>query len=561
MRKIMRKQAWLLVLAASAALPALAQQTVVPPAADPGAVRQRQIDDDNRRRDAQRLQQPITEPIRRDGIAPPEPAGDAKSTSDAVRFQVNRIEFTASEILTAAELETIAADFRGRALTLAELQQLVARVNALYRAKNVVTAQALLPPQDVSQGVVRVRLVEGRVGKVELQGNNSTEADFITNRLGLRAGDLVDLDRLEPALRRFNRSNDVQLRAELKPGSSFGLTDLQVGVTEPERQELRLMLDNLGGESTGAWRLSTTYINRSLLGLRDEFIGTAAAADGLRGLSLAYTFPVNRWGGRLNLGWSRDETALRHGPLVPLNITGVASGYSALLRQPMVVEQRAQVDLLLGSRKRYSENFIDSVFLQRTDSKDHSLGLEAQYFGTGSRWLASYTRYFGEVQVLAPVSLQIDRGNVRFDQELGAGMSLRGIVGWQSAQQRNLPSSEQYFIGGDGSVRGYPASVLSGDVGRTINLELHHPIGRVTLGTSDLAASGFFFFDRGDVTPFRPPNSSLPARLHLMGAGWGVVAVLDKRVSARLTFGYGLNKLAFEPSRYQIHFQLIASIL
>lgn len=561
MRKIMRKQAWLILLAAGTVLPALAQTTVVPPAADPGAVRQRQIDDDSRRRDAERLQQPITEPLKRDGIAPPQTAGDATAAADAVRFQVTRIEFTPSEILTAAELEDIAKDFRGRALTLAELQQLVARVNALYRSKNVVTAQALVPPQDVSQGVVRVRLVEGRVGKVELQGNTSTESDFITNRLGLRTGDLVDLERLEPALRRFNRSNDVQLRAELKPGTGFGLTDLQVGVVEPQRQEIRLMLDNLGGESTGAWRLSTTYINRSLLGLRDELNATATDADGLRGLSLAYAFPVNRWGGRLNLGWSRDDTAVRHGPLVPLNITGASSGYSALLRQPMVVEQRAQVDLLLGSRKRYSENFIDSVFLQRTDTRDRSLGLEAQYFGTRSRWLASYTRYFGEVQLLAPVSLQIDRGSVRFDQEFGAGMSLRGTLGWQSAQQRNLPSSEQYFIGGDGSVRGYPTSALSGDVGHTLNLELHHPIGRVTLGTSELAASGFFFFDRGDVTPFRPPNSSLPARLHLMGAGWGVVAALDKRVSARLTFGYGLNKLDFEPSRYQIHFQLIASIL
>ena len=151
----MRKQAWLILLAAGTVLPALAQTTVVPPAADPGAVRQRQIDDDSRRRDAERLQQPITEPLKRDGIAPPQTAGDATAAADAVRFQVTRIEFTPSDILTAAELEDIAKDFRGRALTLAELQQLVARVNALYRSKNVVTAQALVPPQDVSQGVVR----------------------------------------------------------------------------------------------------------------------------------------------------------------------------------------------------------------------------------------------------------------------------------------------------------------------------------------------------------------------------------------------------------------------
>ena len=37
----------------------------------------------------------------------------------------------------------------------------------------------------------------------------------------MKSGDLVDLPGLEEDLLRFNRTNDVQLRAELKPGTSF----------------------------------------------------------------------------------------------------------------------------------------------------------------------------------------------------------------------------------------------------------------------------------------------------------------------------------------------------
>ena len=559
MHKIGKMQVLAALVAAWTVASAQAQVTV-PPSGDAGALRQRQIEEEARRRDEERLRQPITEPLRRDGL-PSAPVAPAAGQDQGPRFQVNTIEFGRSAILGTPELEAIARDYQGRMVTFGELQQLVARVNALYRARNVVTAQAVISPQDVSQGVVRVRLVEGRIGQLVLRGNASTQTEFITNRIGLKPGDLVDLDRLEPSLIRFNRSNDVQLRAELKPGATFGLTDLLVDAVEPARQDFRLTVDNLGSESTGAWRVGAAYVNRSLLGLRDELSLSTTSADGLNGLSLGYGFSVNRWGGRLNLGVTRDRTAIVHGTLAPLNITGASDGRTLSLRQPVYVVQQAQLDLLAGVRRRISSNWIDSVFLQRTQTKDHNLGVEAQYFAGDARWLGNYTRYFGEVRVFAPTSLQIDRGNVRVDKDLGGGYAVRGSLGWQRSEQRNLPSSEQYSIGGDGSVRGYAPSVLSGDVGHTLNLEWHHPIGRAAIGTGEIAATGFVFFDRGDVTPLRPPNSALPAREHLSSIGWGVNAAINKNISARIVIGYGLNKLAFDSSRYRIHFQLVASLL
>ena len=158
---------------ALAAAQAMAQQPIVPPAADPGAIQQRQIEEQRRRREEERERFKPSEPIKRDRIELPA----AEPAPDAVRFLVREIEFTPSEILSAAELEAIAAEFRGRQLTLADLRQLAERVNALYQAKGIVTARAVIPPQDVSNGVVRVQLVEGRVGRVNIEGNASTPQD------------------------------------------------------------------------------------------------------------------------------------------------------------------------------------------------------------------------------------------------------------------------------------------------------------------------------------------------------------------------------------------------
>jgi len=48
------------------------------------------------------------------------------------------------------------------AMTLQEVQALVERVTELYRQHGYIVARALIPPQDVRDGIVEVRVVEGR---------------------------------------------------------------------------------------------------------------------------------------------------------------------------------------------------------------------------------------------------------------------------------------------------------------------------------------------------------------------------------------------------------------
>src|SRR5690606_26184777 len=131
------------------------------------------------------------------------------------------------------------------------------------------------------------------------------------------------------------------------------------------------------------------------------------------------------------------------------------------------------------------------VFLQRTDSKDRSLGMEWQWAADTSSVTASYIKYWTDATVMERIKYQVDRASLRYTQGLGAGLSLRSSVGGQWARDKNLPSGEQFFLGGEGSVRGYPVGAFSGDQGYTVNVELHHPLVNTTLGTQTVAATGF----------------------------------------------------------------------
>ena len=547
-------------LAALAACQAVAQsvpQVVIPPAAEAGALQQRQIESEQRRREAEReLRQPA-EPL----VRPSAPTGATVAADNGVRVAVKEVRFTPSEILSAEALEAVAADYRGKQVSLTELQQLAARVNALYKAKGVVTALATIPQQDVTAGVIEVRLVEGRVGAVRVEGNASTETDFITNRLGLQAGQLVDLYKLEQGLVWFNRTNDVRLQAELKPGAVFSTTDIQVGVTEPPRHEMLLTLDNMGSKLTGAWRAGVSYRNRSLLGLRDDLSLSYTRARGQDSRAASYSVAANRYGGRLSLGLYEDRTSIEYGPLSSLNITGESRARVLSFRQPVWIDARSQWDIVAGTKRRVSSNEIDDVFLQRTDSKDRSLGAEWQWNNDASAVTASYIKYWTDATVLSREKYQIDRASLRYNQLLTESISLRGSLGGQWARDKNLPSGEQFFLGGEGSVRGYPVGTYSGDQGYTVNLELHHPLLNTTVGSQTLASTGFFFVDHGRTAPFRPPASLLPAHEKLTGIGWGLNALIGKRTSVRLTLGYGLDDVPLSNKNYQVTVQLISSLL
>jgi hemolysin activation/secretion protein len=543
---------------AAVLLAAQATAQVVPPSADPGALQQQRLEEQRRQQEAERLQRaPSGDPLKR---APPAPAV-APAAVDAVRFPVREIRFTTSELLSAEQLQSIARPYEGRKLAFADLLAVAAKVNALYQERGVVTAQAIVPPQDVSGGIVTIRLVEGRVGAINLSGNDSTKDTYITDRIGLRPSELVLLAPLEDDLIRFNRTNDVQLRAELKPGTGFGTSDLNISVQEPPRHELQMFVDNAGGEATGKWRTGLSYVNRSLLGWRDSLSLSTTRASGQEGYGLGYSVPFNRWGGRVGLTWNKDLIDSKFGPLAPLDVTGRSTAVALTLRQPVYVRQDRQLDLVANVQRRSGTSWISGVFLQKTETTDFSIGAEYQASDDSGVWLMGYSTLSGKARVSGVAGddrYWLGRGSLRRSQNLAPGVSLRLSFNFQHTTSDLLPASQQFFIGGDYSVRGYPVGAHGGDSGYSLSVELHHPLD---LGLRGVPMSGFLFLDHGKVRPFRPPGSLLGATDELIGVGWGLNAQLSERVSARLTMAYAPNDLPQKQRDYRIHFQLVASFL
>lgn len=527
---------------------------------NPGALQQLRMDEELRRRQMERLEQ-MQRPDSAVGAPADQPAAQAEP--GAVRFFVRQIRFTPSEIFSAGELGAFARDYEGRELALADLQGLVASINAAYRQRGVVTAQAAIPPQDVSAGIVEIRLVEGRLGSIKLEGNASTAGDYITARIGMMPGDLVDLPALEKDLLRFNRTNDIHLRARLAPGSAFATTDLQLNVTEPPRNQVRFFVDNGGSRSTGEWRGGLVFFNRSLLGYRDEFSLSSTQSGGQHSYSVGYGVPVNRLGGRLNAGYFKDYSEILHGPFSTLDITGESTSAVLSLRQPVHLGKALQVDLLAGAKERKTDNWMGGVFLNRTDTLDGSIGAEVQRADDRGYWVGSYNYTRGSAKAIDRTGYWYGRGWVRRQQKLDGNWSAVASMGFQNTSNELLPPSEQFIIGGEGSVRGYPVGTYAGETGYTLSVEVHHPLGTVSRGegATPLVTNGFFFADFGHVWPYRPPGTTLRSYEQLTSAGWGVNAAISKQTTGRLALSYAFDSIPdYASCRFALQFQLVVSL-
>ena len=212
---------------------------------------------------------------------------------------------------------------------------MVKEINDLFAARNLSTAAAFLPPQKLDKGVVHVQIVEGRLGKVTVKGANALSKDFVLSRVDLKPDEVIDLPAVSDRLAMFNSTSVARIQAALQPGAQFGLTDIELAVTEPSRTLLQLFADNQGVQSVGPYEAGALFQIYAPLGIDDKFALYAIKAEGNVYGSGSYSLPFDPWGGRIGVSFNREATKTVWGPYTYLDTTGTTEIGSINASQPV----------------------------------------------------------------------------------------------------------------------------------------------------------------------------------------------------------------------------------
>ncbi|MDA7086625.1 ShlB/FhaC/HecB family hemolysin secretion/activation protein [Pseudomonas sp. SA3-5] len=485
----------------------------LPPVADP-AGREREL-----LRREQTLQERRQIQERDEQLVAPD---EVEAPDEGPSFVLNSVRFTKPELLTAKELKAIVLPYLGKETRLSDLNRIVAEINAAYQAKGIYTATALLPKQEVTDGVVIIRLVEGKLGEMLIEGNSYLPEPYVRGWVPFpKDKTLVDMKALESDILEFNRVNDARLQAELRAGKDFGLTDIVMVVDEPLQNNVQLFVDNYGYESSGENEVGAIYRRQGVFTGSDRGLLYALASEGNQAFTSIYSAPVKASGWRLGGSLSVNRSEVTSGDFQDLAVEGDSTSMT-LDASWLAISTRTFWLNALGSAM-YSTSKTSVLGEDISDYDINKLNTGAQFTWLGSGWQLSGRQLVGWVSTHNQAASGTDQSFAMLSGD-ASGYYRPGQSAWYGLMQMDyqytneeaIPGAVAYSIGGPTSIRGYAPGLISGDYGIQTSLEAHYS-GLDVLGG---ALDPFVFYDIGTVLSKNPTQTPKAAGV---GLGWSGV--------------------------------------
>lgn len=471
------------------------------------------------------------EPQRPAAVAPRMPADE-----NAARVAVQRISIEGATLIPLEELQALVQELVGQSLTLAELEYAAQRVAQHYRERGWYV-RVFLPQQDVTDGHIRIQVLEGRYGASQLgtQTGDRANAEFVwhvvTNRL--QPGEALSAAALERGLLLANDLPGVEAQGLLQAGQSLGHSDLQVTVADTAFVTGDAGVNNFGSRSTGRVQATGGLALNNLSGTGDQLALRLLASKGVQSALTRYSLPLGHDGLRL----SAHASLLRYEVLGKFRgLDGQARTAGLTLSYPLVRQGERNLTLTLGyEHRRYRDDAL-SAPIGRNRINALSLGLSGDLRdglgGGGLNWAgADLTQGSLGIRDLSG-SRAVDAATKRsagsytkLDLQLGRmqwladGWQVQAALSGQLANG-NLASSERMTLGGPSQVRAYPINEADGDNGVLLKLELQRELGS---GWQALA-----FYDAGRIRQHKSPwagwdgGSGEANTYNLSGVGLGL---------------------------------------
>lgn len=214
-----------------------------------------------------------------------------------------------------------------------QLQDVADAITKHYREAGFIVANAFLPEQTIGKdGLVHIHVLEGHIGRIEVQGTKRYRPWVIAASAAKLRGKVLRKRDVETALLYDRDLPGLSVSSTFQPGEKTGQTDLIMVAREQSPLSFNAGVSNYGTPVTGRYRATAGLDWRSPLGIGDEFTANVNYAfdphQNTYG-SLGYSVPVVKVPGlRFMAEASRSELELNSGQFSALDVRGPTSRYA-----------------------------------------------------------------------------------------------------------------------------------------------------------------------------------------------------------------------------------------
>jgi hemolysin activation/secretion protein len=457
----------------------------------------------------------------------------------AVKIRLKTVRLSGVTSFTTDQILAQLAPAMGQELDFGQIQALADKVTAYYRGQGFVVARAYLPAQRIENGAVEIAVLEGRLGRINLDADPTLDAARLRTYLAaIVPGQPLRSQSLEEGLLRLSDLPGVRVQSVLRPGQAVGTTDLDIQVQTGQSISANVALDNFGNQFTGRTRLSSRVNLASTFTLGDSIdLNLATSGSGMNYGRAAWQRPVGSGGTQLGLAASalhyklgkQFASAGSSGTATDFTLYGLTS-----LQRSRAANAQAQLALDI---KRFDDNQAGQQTTKRAQVL--ALGVSGSQQDVGST-SGSLTLALGRLQLDASVtdvyrtagSYAKLSGQVEHQRSVAENLVATVRLGGQLAG-KNLDSSEKYSLGGPQGVRAYASGAAGSDDGLVASAELSREMW-------GLRARAFADFGVGRIAHKLPPAGTTSTTdghnvRHLAAAGLAADANLPAGVLLQAT--------------------------
>lgn len=476
-------------------------------------------------------------------------------------FELKEAVFEGNEVISSKQLETLVRPYYDQDISVSTLQQITEQITTYYIDQGYILSRAYLPPQEIKNGRVLIRVREGALGRIIIKGNQRYKEKVFDNVMSIvkerGAVSRADLERSLLILMDYPAMN---VRADLMAGERPGTTDIIVHVEESKWWGLGIDYNNFGSEYVGKNRLGLNVAFYSPFGWGDELKlnFTNGSWDELFYERIQYTIPITYSGTRLGLSYSRLDTEPGD-EIDDVVESGEGDFASIWLSHPLyrsrtfnwwldggfdydhtrneLIAQTVYDDELYNARIGNQFQWVDDFYGNNNVTFGFVKGLKNETLeSTAENVESNFTKYELGYTRYQMIPLE----TVLTPYNLYAVLTANG-----QATGDRLPTSQRLHIGGAGTVRGYEQGEYSGDQGYYATLEFRDPVWKPKVEwdwlrpfatSAELQLAAFFdtgYFEIKKIEEYEPEENG-----NISGAGLGLRFQLDPNLLMRVDWAH-----------------------
>ncbi|MFH0985099.1 MAG: ShlB/FhaC/HecB family hemolysin secretion/activation protein [Candidatus Omnitrophota bacterium] len=528
----------------------------IPPGQEPGAQGERVYQQFEQRKELlgkKKVKAPEIEVEKPKGAAAP----------SAATFLLKEISVTGSTVFKPQDLRPTYQAYLDKKISFQDLDEITKKIEDRYVRKGYLTTTVFVPEQDIKGGKVEVKVVEGRLGKVTVEGNRWFSRALIEKFLHIKKEEPLNMPRLQKDILRLNQNPDLEIKTFIQAGEVTGTSDIVLRAKENVPYHIGAGFDNQGTRLTGKNRTSFYLRSSNLTGHFDSFFASNILSADTVGVSSSYDLPLDTRGTMIGMDMTYFTMTLGK-ELRSFHVTGTTQIYSPHISKELYLSESFQANASAGMEIKVIKKKIAGAITTNDQLRLPYFGFDlnkTDLFGGGGETTFSPQFTFGTSRFLGastrnhPSASRDGTGGFFFNYTqnlrrmqrmfLKSYMAIRSVF---QVSPYTLPSSEQCQLGGINTVRGYPEGDYMADIGGNISTDWMFPAyfipERWKLPKADVPLRSqiepFVFLDVG----MGKLNKTLQGeREHkfLMGSGGGVQLHFRKNLYVRAQWAKALG--------------------